>query len=73
MAKTIVSDKKNRSVSKRNQRERGIEAAKVREKKNGSTPDVTIALLIVYLIDQLSCFISALFSVNQLVHIFIFM
>jgi hypothetical protein len=66
-AETIVSDKKNRSVTKRNEREREYVSVCmclcVREKK--SVSDVAIALLIIYLIDQLSCFLSALFSVNQ--------
>lgn len=40
-----------------------------RKKKFAS--DVAIALLIIYLIDQLSCFLSVLFLVNQFVYIFI--
>ena len=57
MAETIVSDKKNRSVSK------GETRKNTREKNLRF--NTTVTLLIVYLIDQLSYFLYALLSVNQ--------
>jgi len=68
MAETIVSDKKNRSVPNEHERERVCMC--LRNRKRKSAFDVTIAALIIYLIDQLSpVFLYALFSVNQLLRI----
>jgi hypothetical protein len=56
MIEILVNDKENRLVSKRREE----------KKKDQTSFDVTLALLIVCLIDPLSCFLSAFLSVSQL-------